>query len=100
MPRLRPFSDHQRGLFISIDGPSGAGKSTLVSHLAQMLVAGRPPGPCLGFARLRGHSIVRPAARDGARPDGDPRSGQPKPEVRSRAKTSVTTARARAAARR
>jgi thymidylate kinase len=24
---LRPFSDHDRGLFISIDGPSGAGKS-------------------------------------------------------------------------
>ncbi|SQD96930.1 Thymidylate kinase [Parafrankia sp. Ea1.12] len=39
MPRPRPFSDHQRGLFISIDGPSGAGKSTLVSHLAQLLVA-------------------------------------------------------------
>ncbi|WP_018640474.1 dTMP kinase [Parafrankia elaeagni] len=40
MPRLRPFSDHQRGLFISVDGPSGAGKSTLVGHLAQLLVAG------------------------------------------------------------
>jgi len=39
MPRLRPFSDHRRGLFISIDGPSGAGKSTLVRHLAQLLVA-------------------------------------------------------------
>lgn len=37
--KLRPFSDHQRGLFISIDGPSGAGKSTIVHHLAQMLVA-------------------------------------------------------------
>lgn len=36
---LRPFSDHRRGLFISIDGPSGAGKSTLVHHLAQLLVA-------------------------------------------------------------
>lgn len=36
---LRPFSDHQRGLFISVDGPSGAGKSTIVQHLAQMLVA-------------------------------------------------------------
>jgi dTMP kinase len=36
---LRLFSDHQRGLFISVDGPSGAGKSTLVQHLAQMLVA-------------------------------------------------------------
>jgi dTMP kinase len=36
---LRPFSDHQRGLFISVDGPSGAGKSTVVQHLAQMLVA-------------------------------------------------------------
>lgn len=36
---LRPFSDHDRGLFISIDGPSGAGKSTIVQHLAQMLVA-------------------------------------------------------------
>jgi ribose 1,5-bisphosphokinase PhnN len=35
---LRPFSDHQRGLFISVDGPSGAGKSTVVQHLAQMLV--------------------------------------------------------------
>lgn len=35
---LRPFSDHQRGLFISVDGPSGAGKSTVVHHLAQMLV--------------------------------------------------------------
>ncbi|MEX5711618.1 dTMP kinase [Parafrankia sp. FMc6] len=40
MPRLRPFSDHQRGLFISVDGPSGAGKSTLIGHLAQLLVAG------------------------------------------------------------
>jgi dTMP kinase len=39
MSRLRPFSDHRRGLFISIDGPSGAGKSTLVGHLAQLLVA-------------------------------------------------------------
>lgn len=38
--KLRPFSDHQRGLFISVDGPSGAGKSTIVQHLAQMLVAG------------------------------------------------------------
>lgn len=37
--KLRPFSDHQRGLFISIDGLSGAGKSTIVHHLAQMLVA-------------------------------------------------------------
>ncbi|SNQ51027.1 Thymidylate kinase [Frankia canadensis] len=36
---LRPFSDHRRGLLISIDGPSGAGKSTLVHHLAQLLVA-------------------------------------------------------------
>jgi dTMP kinase len=36
---LRPFSDHQRGLFISVDGPSGAGKSTIVQHLAQLLVA-------------------------------------------------------------
>jgi len=36
---LRPFSDHQRGLFISVDGPSGAGESTIVQHLAQMLVA-------------------------------------------------------------
>jgi dTMP kinase len=36
---LRPYSDCQRGLFISIDGPSGAGKSTIVHHLAQMLVA-------------------------------------------------------------
>lgn len=39
MTKLRPFSDHERGLFISIDGPSGAGKSTLVRHLAQLLVA-------------------------------------------------------------
>ncbi len=39
MARLRPFSDHLRGLFISIDGPSGAGKSTLVHHLTQLLVA-------------------------------------------------------------
>ncbi|GHJ41359.1 dTMP kinase [Streptomyces sp. TS71-3] len=36
---LRPFSDHQRGLFVSVDGPSGAGKSTIVQHLAQLLVA-------------------------------------------------------------
>src|SRR3954469_1154636 len=39
MTRLRPFSDHQRGLFVSVDGPSGAGKSTIVEHLAQLLVA-------------------------------------------------------------
>lgn len=38
--KFRPFSDHQRGLFVSVDGPSGAGKSTVVQHLAQMLVAG------------------------------------------------------------
>src|ERR1700722_15568536 len=37
--RLRPFSSHERGMFISIDGPSGAGKSTIVRHLAQMLVS-------------------------------------------------------------
>jgi dTMP kinase len=37
--KLRPFSSHQRGIFVSIDGPSGAGKSTIVHHLAQMLVA-------------------------------------------------------------
>ncbi|MGI9000491.1 MAG: dTMP kinase [Pseudonocardia sp.] len=37
---LRPFSDRQRGLFLSVDGPSGAGKSTIVQHLAQVLVAG------------------------------------------------------------
>jgi dTMP kinase len=36
---LRPFSDHQRGLFVSVDGPSGAGKTTIVHHLAQLLVA-------------------------------------------------------------
>lgn len=35
---LRPFSDHQRGLFVSVDGPSGAGKSTIVRHLAQLLI--------------------------------------------------------------
>ncbi|MGH3883485.1 MAG: dTMP kinase [Pseudonocardiaceae bacterium] len=37
--KLRPFSSHQRGMFVTIDGPSGAGKSTIVRHLAQMLVA-------------------------------------------------------------
>jgi dTMP kinase len=37
--RMRPFSDRQRGLFVSVDGPSGAGKSTIVAHLAQLLVA-------------------------------------------------------------
>lgn len=36
---LRPCSDPDRGVFISVDGPSGAGKSTIVRHLAQMLVA-------------------------------------------------------------
>jgi dTMP kinase len=36
---LRPFSDHRRGLFVTIDGPSGAGKSTTVAHLAQLLTA-------------------------------------------------------------
>lgn len=36
---LRPFSDHRRGVFVSVDGPSGAGKSTIVHHLAQLLVA-------------------------------------------------------------
>jgi len=37
--KLRPFSSHERGVFVSIDGPSGAGKTTIVNHLAQMLVA-------------------------------------------------------------
>ena len=37
--KLRPFSDHPRGLFVTVDGPSGAGKSTIVHHLAQLLVA-------------------------------------------------------------
>lgn len=36
---LKTFSNHQRGLFVSVDGPSGAGKTTIVRHLAQMLVA-------------------------------------------------------------
>ncbi len=36
---LRPCSDHQRGLFISVDGPSGIGKSTIIGHLARLLVA-------------------------------------------------------------
>ncbi len=35
----RPFSSHQRGVFVSVDGPSGAGKSTIVHHLAQLLAA-------------------------------------------------------------
>ncbi|RCG28169.1 dTMP kinase [Sphaerisporangium album] len=39
MTRLRPSSDHQRGLFISIDGPSSAGKSTILAHLSQLLIA-------------------------------------------------------------
>jgi dTMP kinase len=39
MARLKPFSEHRRGLFVSVDGPSGAGKSTVVAHLAQLLVA-------------------------------------------------------------
>ena len=34
-----PFSEHPRGLFVSVDGPSGAGKSTIVEHLAQLLVS-------------------------------------------------------------
>ncbi len=38
--KLRPFSSHDRGVFVSVDGPSGAGKSTIVQHLAQLLVAG------------------------------------------------------------
>ncbi len=37
--KRRPFSSHERGVFVSVDGPSGAGKSTIVHHLAQMLVA-------------------------------------------------------------
>jgi len=37
--KLHPFSNHDRGMFVSVDGPSGAGKSTIVRHLAQMLVA-------------------------------------------------------------
>ncbi|MBI3685820.1 MAG: dTMP kinase [Actinobacteria bacterium] len=37
--KLRPFSSHERGVFVSVDGPSGAGKSTIVRHLAQLLVA-------------------------------------------------------------
>jgi hypothetical protein len=27
--KLQPFSDHQRGLFVSVDGPSGAGSPRL-----------------------------------------------------------------------
>ncbi|HET9255584.1 MAG TPA: dTMP kinase [Pseudonocardiaceae bacterium] len=36
---LRPFSEHPRGVFVSVDGPSGAGKSTIVHHLARLLMA-------------------------------------------------------------
>ncbi len=36
--KLRLFSNHERGIFVSIDGPSGVGKSTIVWHLARMLV--------------------------------------------------------------
>jgi dTMP kinase len=36
--KFQPFSDHARGVFVSVDGPSGAGKSTIVQHLAQLLV--------------------------------------------------------------
>jgi dTMP kinase len=39
MMKLKPFSDHERGVFVSVDGPSGTGKSTSVDHLAQLLVA-------------------------------------------------------------
>ncbi|WP_371827676.1 dTMP kinase [Amycolatopsis sp. WQ 127309] len=39
MMNLRPSSDHQRGLFVSVDGPGGAGKTTIVRHLAQLLLA-------------------------------------------------------------
>lgn len=28
--KLRPFSDHERGMFVSVAGPSGTGKSTIV----------------------------------------------------------------------
>lgn len=58
MPRLRPLSDHRRGLFISIDGPSRAGKSTLVRHLAQLLVA----SPRHGRAFHRPHRRIGPRA--------------------------------------
>lgn len=70
--KLRPFSDHQRGLFVSVDGPSGAGKSTIVHHLAQMLVSGGQDvhvtaepsaGPIGTLAReltetVRGHALA------------------------------------------
>jgi dTMP kinase len=36
--KFRPFSDRQRGVFVSVDGPSGAGRSTIVHHVAQLLV--------------------------------------------------------------
>ncbi|MGH3795117.1 MAG: dTMP kinase [Pseudonocardiaceae bacterium] len=36
--KLRPFSEHPCGLFISVDGPGGAGKFTIVHHLAQLLI--------------------------------------------------------------
>ncbi|WP_203236557.1 hypothetical protein [Nocardia panacis] len=41
---LRPFSEHERSLFLSVNGPSTAGKSTIVRHLAQMLVAAGETG--------------------------------------------------------
>ncbi len=36
---LKPFSDHRRSLFVTVDGPSGAGKSTTVAHLARLLTS-------------------------------------------------------------
>lgn len=37
--KLQPFSEHERGVFVSVDGPSGSGKSTIVQHLSQLLIA-------------------------------------------------------------
>ena len=43
MNRPRPSSEHDAGLFVTIDGPSGVGKTTTITHLAQLLKADNVP---------------------------------------------------------
>jgi len=56
--KFRPFSSHERGIFVSVDGPSGVGKSNVVRHLAHEIISERltERGPHNRFQLMPGSS--------------------------------------------